>query len=128
MREKIIILPCNGDCAAGQITMIAAQELVLEGKAEWYSLHSQTAADTGAELPQSFIIIDGCEKQCLFTACLEQGIVGKHYLALPDVGIEPLYFQDITREDIELAKDAVIAECTEIDKMPPPLFSGCCCG
>lgn len=128
MREKIIILPCNGDCAAGQITTIAAQELVLEGKAEWYSLYSKTASDPGGKVPQSFVIVDGCEEKCLFKAYLEKGLIGKHHLALPDLGIDPLNFEDISREEIELAKDAIIAECAEVDSTRPVLFSGCCCG
>ena len=90
-------------------------------------INSRTACDPGGEVPQSFIIVDGCEKKCLFKAYLEKGLVGKHHLALPDVGIEPLYFKDMTRDEIELAKDAIIAECVEVDNTRPVLFSGCCC-
>lgn len=127
MEDKFFIVSCNGDSATGRITCIAAQELVLEGKAEWFSINPSKACDPVEEPPQSFIIIDGCEEQCLYKNYLEKGFVGKHHLTLPSVGTEPLYFKDITREDIELAKDAVIAECVEIDNMRPALFSGCCC-
>lgn len=129
MRHKIVILPCNGDSAAGHITWIAAQELVLDGKAQWYSAESQASGPsiTGTVESKPFIILDGCDRQCLFNAFLENGLVGEHRLALTDVGIEPMYMKDITRNDIELAKDAVIAECTPVDTMQPPLFSGCCC-
>ncbi len=33
------------------------------------------------------------------------------------VGVDPLYFKDTTREDIELAKDFGIVEFAEIDSM-----------
>ena len=127
MEDTIFIVSCNGDSAAGRITWIAAQELVLEGKAEWLSTDYSKACEPVEEPPQSFIIIDGCEEQCLYKYYLEKGLVGKHHLTLPGVGIEPLSFKDITREDIELAKDAVIVECVEIDNMRPALFSGCYC-
>lgn len=127
MEEKIVIFPCNGDCAAGRITWIAAQELVLEGKAKWCSSPTLITEDFVDKHLQRFIIVDGCEKKCLFNAYLEKGLAGKHHLALNDVGIDPILMKDITNEDITLAKDAVIAECAEIDNMPPPLFSGCCC-
>ena len=127
MEDTIFIVSCNGYSAAGRTTWIAAQELVLEGKAEWFTTTYSKTCDPAEGPPQSFIIIDGCEEQCLYKYYLEKGLVGKYHLTLPDVGIETLYFKDITREDIELAKDAVIAECVEIDNMRPTLFSGCCC-
>ncbi len=129
MQHKIVILPCNGDSAAGNITMIAAQELVLEGKAQWYSAENEdnrlAITDTAESKP--FILLDGCDRQCLFNSFLEKGFVGEHHMALTDVGIDPVYLDDITRNDIDLAKDAVIAECTSVDEMQSPRFSGCCC-
>ena len=54
--------------------------------------------------------MDGCERRCLFNQLLEEVGIGKHQLALTDVGIEPVYLEDITRDDIELAINAIIAE------------------
>ena len=128
IKKTIIILPCNGDCGAGRITWLAAQELVLAGKARWYSaqlLAAEAAANPVQEPP--FILVDGCDRQCLFTTFLDKGLVGRHHLALSDVGIEPLSSNDISREEIELAKDAVIAECTPVDPLRPPRLPGCCC-
>ncbi|MGB3210720.1 MAG: putative zinc-binding protein [Desulforhopalus sp.] len=129
MQHKIVILPCKGDSAAGHLTWIVAQELVLEEKAQWYSEESQTNRPSVTDTVESkpFIILDGCDRRCLFNALLDKGLVGEHQLALTDVGIEPMYVKDITRNDIELAKDAVMAECTSVDTMKPPLFSKCCC-
>lgn len=127
MKEKIIILPCNGDCAAGKITWIATQQLVLEGEAEWYALYREVTGESEKEIPQLFIIVDGCDKQCLYNDYLEKGLLEKHRLCLSNLGIEPVHFQDLTGEDIELTKDAIIAECTEVDTEQPVLFSGCCC-
>jgi uncharacterized metal-binding protein len=129
MKEKIIILPCNGDSASGKITWLATQEMVLAGKAKLcLSFHKIRGIleDSGRKTP-SFIIVDGCERRCLFNEFLEEGLVGKHQLALTDVGIEPASLEDITRDDIELTKNAIKAECKPINKTPQ-LFSGCCCG
>ncbi len=129
MAPKIRILPCNGDSPAGLVTWITAQELVLEGKAHWYSSISTDngPAASGLVEPETFILVDGCDRQCLFNIFLDKGLVGEHNLALNDVGIEPTYMREIKRSDIDLAKDAVIAECTSVDTMQPILFSGCCC-
>ena len=130
MAHKITLVPCSGNCPEGQITRIAAQELVLEQKAEWCQSWQQLDKnlDTSAEESAPFIIIDGCEEQCLFNELLEDGLVGKHHLALSDIGIAPRQYDDISREDIELAKEAIIVECKPAKPSIPPLFSGCCCG
>ena len=127
--EKIIISPCNGDSAPGKITWIATQEMVLTGKAELcLSFHQiREILETRVGKAPPFIIVDGCERRCLFNQLLEEGLIGKHQLALTDVGIEPVYLEDITRDDIELAKNAIIAECTSVSDVVPALFSGCCC-
>lgn len=128
-RKKVLIFPCNGDCPAGNITWLAAQELVLENRAEWCrSWHRiEEVLDASGEESPPFIIVEGCANKCLFNALLEEGLVGKHHLALSDVGIAPLYFDDITQDDIKLAKEAILAECRPVNRTIPPLFSGCCC-
>jgi uncharacterized metal-binding protein len=129
-QQKILIITCNGDSAAGKVAWLASQELVLEGKAEWclsWQQIEETLVPNGNE-STSFIIVEGCENKCLFNELLEEGLVGKHHLVLSDVGIDPVYLEDISREEIELAKEAIISECKPINKTIPPLFSGCCCG
>jgi uncharacterized metal-binding protein len=130
MKERIIILPCNGDSAPSKITWIATQEMVLAGNAELcLSFHQliDIIEDSGGKAP-SLIIVDGCERRCLFNKLLEEGLFGKYQLALTDVGIEPVYLEDITRDDVELTKDAIIAECRPVSSVVPALFPGCCCG
>lgn len=127
--KKIIILPCNGDSAAGKITWIATQEMVLAGMAEFcpsFQHVMKRLGPCGGQFPP-LIIVDGCEKRCVFKKLFSEGYTGKHQLTLTDVGIEPVCQEDITRDDIELAKDAVIAECTSVDNVVPVLFSGCSC-
>lgn len=129
MMEKLLVLPCNGDSAPGKITWLAPQEMVLDGEAEQCVSFDQIRKILEARNRNAppFIMIDGCEKRCLFNELLKEGLVGKHLLTLTDLGIEPVYLEDITRDDIEMAKNAIIAECKPINKKPP-LFSGCCCG
>lgn len=104
------------------ITRIAAQELVLEGKANW---HPATLAKKAGQLP--LILLDGCDRKCLSRSFAKNDDPDVHRLALTDVGIEPSETEDITRDDIELAKDAVIAECTDVSDLHTPLFPGCGC-
>lgn len=130
IHHKILIISCNGNSAAGKVASLAAQELVLEGKAEWCFSWQQIEEIFSEKNSESsfFIIVEGCENKCLFNELLEEGLVGKHHLVLSDVGIDPVYLEDITREEIELAKEAIITECKPVNKTIPPLFSGCCCG
>lgn len=129
MNQEIAILPCNGDCAAGLVTWLASQELVLQKKAVWCLAYCEPEGVSELIMDETcqFILVDGCERKCLFNDFLERGLVGKYQLALTDVGIEPTFMSDITREDIELAKNAIIAECKDVESSRPPLFSGCCC-
>lgn len=130
MHKKIFILPCNGDCAAGRITWLAAQELVLAGQGEWCFSWRQIGEilEKTNERTSPFIIVDGCDRRCMFNQLLEEGLVGKHHLALSDVGIDILHYNDIEQGGIDLAKDAIIAECTPVNRSMPPPLAGCCCG
>jgi len=128
-QDKISICHCNGNSAAGELLRIAVQELVLAGKAELLSENKQrnaTTQDNQAGLPK-IIIVDGCGERCLYKRHLDNGTLGKYYLNLEDVGIVPIHLEDIAREDIELAKDAIDAECTDKTTRPPVLLAGCCC-
>lgn len=127
--QKIVIFPCNGDSAVGRITWLATQELVLAGQAKWCLSwqHIEEILDRQRTIPSPFIIVDGCEKQCLFNQLLEEGLVGKHHLDLSDVGINIAYVEDIKRDDIDLAKDAIIAECRPVKRDMHPPLAGCCC-
>lgn len=130
MKKKITILACNGDSPAGYIVRQASQELVDEGKAEYYSAKDQKIDFNALKDidPEYLIILDGCEKQCALNMSLEKGLPQKHCLELSYLAIEPENMEDIGRGDIELAKDGIIAECTPVDKqqLPPMASCGCC--
>lgn len=126
-QNRIIILPCNGDSAPGEITWIAAQELVLEGKAKWFGQETPFCGDAKEEKPLSIFLVSGCQKSCVFNLHIDKKNPKNHRLMLVDLGIEPDFIEDITRDDIELTKDAIIAECTPVSKTTPPVFVGCCC-
>jgi uncharacterized metal-binding protein len=125
-RNRIIILPCNGASAPGEITWIAAQELVIEGKARWFSREIPFDRDGEGTSKTPVILVSGCQKSCKFNEHIEKENPEYHRLMLADIGIEPDFIEDITREDIELTKDAVIAECTPVSKAVPLLFACCC--
>lgn len=122
MKRKIIILPCNGKSAAGRITFLASQELVLEGKAEWYLKEGifPNSSFSTRDVDKSFILVDGCEMKCLFNQSRKRGFTNNNHLSLNDIGIEIRQYDDFTREDIELAKDAIIAVCIEPDSFQQP--------
>lgn len=128
MEATIIILPCKGDSTAGRITWLAAQELVLAGKAQWclswLQIEEILEEERGASL--AYLVVDGCEQRCLFKELLAEGLVGRHHLALSDVGID-FYAGEIERRDIDLVKEAIIAECRPVKRDMPPPLGGCCC-
>lgn len=125
--EKVIeILVCNGNSPSGRISWLAAQELVLEGKAVWHTGNRQADHHKSAALNlKPFILVDGCDKQCLLQSFPENQ--PPHYLDLTDLGIDPDGEEDISRDDIDLAKDGIIAECAPVGNYIPQFPSGCCC-
>jgi uncharacterized metal-binding protein len=136
LKSKILIFPCGGSSDVGQLTVHAAQELILEGKAEWVSVGRikdlpETAHETTSTPP--FIVVDGCEKQCgrRYLEKLKCDI--EFHLSLADLGIwnpqSPRIPQraDIGDEDLQLVKDAIIAESTRLSARPPMILGGCCC-
>jgi uncharacterized metal-binding protein len=71
MKERITILPCNGDSAAGKISWIATQEMVLAGEAGLCCSFQQlmVVLEASGRKASSFIIVDGCERRCLLRVC-----------------------------------------------------------
>ncbi len=126
-QNRIAILPCNGDSAPGEITWIAAQELVLEAKARWFGEEAAFCQEAEGAPKTVVILVSGCRKSCEFNEHIKKMSPEYHRLTLLDLGIEPHVIEEISSGDIELTKDAVIAECTPIGKAAPPLFAGCCC-
>ena len=121
---KIIIVLCNGNSAAGLLVRTAAQKMVLAGTAQWNSnafllKESTKSTDTGT---QSIIVVSGCDKNCLFNEKLKNRFNGTHQLVLIEVGIEPVWFDDITRDDIDLVKEPQSPN-VRLSAMSHPLFS-----
>lgn len=126
--KKILILSCNGHSAMGLITRLAAQELVLEGTAEWCPDRSiNEGVIVGDTTRQQIILVSGCRERCRFNDMRQKKFSTAHQFILSEVGIEPEELDEITRDDIDLAKDAVIAECTPVGNAAPVFFPGCCC-
>lgn len=125
--NRIIILPCNGNSAPGEITWIAVQELVIEGKAIWFSREIHFCRHGEGAPKITVILLSGCQKSCEFNEPIEKENPEYHRLMLADIAIEPDFIEDITSDDIELTKDAVLAECAPVSKAAPALFAGCCC-
>ncbi len=125
-QQKIHILPCAGASNVGQLTILAVQELVLEGKGERVGFGKQIMFKRTSESPP-FIVVDGCEQQCSKKRLEALNYDLEFHLSLADLGIEKTAFSEITRDDILLVKDAIIAECTRLQERPPMIMGGCCC-
>lgn len=124
------MLPCAGFSNVGQLTRLAVQELVLEGKGEWVrsgqDFELQALPKGTAESP-SFVVVDGCAEQC-GRKCLEAlNYQLKSHLSLADLGIEKSEFTAIDHEELQLVKDAIIAEGTQLSAWHPLIMGGCCC-
>lgn len=129
--KKIIILPCNGTSALGKITWLASQEMVLTGKAELCPSVGQLheLLETRGDDTAPCIIVDGCDKRCVFNELLEEGCICKYQLTLTDLGIAADDTTDITQDLIQRTKNGIVAECNPVVKEEfPPIYVGCGCG
>ncbi len=123
-----VMLPCAGVSLVGQITFLAVQELVLEGKGEWggYEQNLQIMNRRPTDAPP-FIVIDGCERHCTqkYFEAIKYDL--EFHLSLADLGILKSEVSEISRDELQLVKDAIIAQSTRLSKCPPMLMGGCSC-
>jgi len=129
-KRKILMLPCAGVSCVGQMTFLAVQELVLEGKGEWVECGQVTDLQIISSRPTDsppFIVVDGCEQHCA-KKCLEAISCGlEFHLTLADLGILKTESTEISYDELQLVKDAIIAESTRLSKRPPMMMGGCSC-
>ncbi len=129
-KSKILMLPCAGASKVGQLTMHAVQELVLEDKGEWVE------CGRGSNLPEMswrttdappFIVVDGCEQHCGRKQLEALDCDLEFHLSLADLGIEKTESTEIGYDELQLVKDAIIAESTRLSERPPTIMGGCGC-
>lgn len=128
--HKILIFPCGGISEAGRLTLLASQELILEGKVEWVCLkHIRELPLTGekADFALRLIAVDGCEKQCGKKYLAKLGRLLEFHLSLPDLGIQTWEGPEGGHEYLQLVKDAIIAESTRPSKGPALFLGSCSC-
>jgi|GEM_PF-1939124 len=129
-KRKILMLPCAGASCVGQMTFLAVQELVLEGKGEWAEHGKVRDLQTISSKPTDslpFIVVDGCDQHCA-KKCLEAISCDlEFHLSLADLGILKTESSEISYDELQLVKDAIIAESTRLSKHPPMMMGGCSC-
>lgn len=128
--DTIFIYPCCGKCNAGRLTSRATQELILQGKAEWFIAQPEEALkDVVARTinGRPFIIVDGCHLECVRKYFESHGCAFEFHLSLADLAIEKECEEGIIDEELQLVKDAIIAESTRISEKPPVLLTPCWC-
>ncbi len=129
-QDKIFIFPCAGNSNVGRLTLLAAQELILEDKGKWvYSTRITELQRLGNKSNGGppFIVVDGCKEQCGRKYLEKLAYEPEFILSLADLGIENMKNTEFGDEDLQLVKDAIIAECTRLSERSPVIFSGCGC-
>ena len=130
VKAKIIMFPCAGISNVGQLTIHAVQELVLEGKGKWFGCLKNTDLQIWGHRTVGsppFIVVDGCEQHCAKKRFEAINHDLEFHLSLADLGIEKTELSEIVHEELQLVKDAIVAECTRLAERPPMITGGCCC-
>lgn len=128
--NKILMHPCAGASNVGQLTMRAVQELVLDGLGELAGdapnpdLQEIRKRTTNG---QPFIVVDGCEQQCGRKRFESFNCAFEFHLSLADLGIEKTESASVVCDELQLVKDAIIAESTRLSELPPKIMGGCGC-
>jgi uncharacterized metal-binding protein len=127
---KICLFPCAGVSNVGQLTRQAVQELVLEGKAEWVECEKDNDVQTiRCKRTDSapFVVVDGCEQYCARKQLEAMNCDLEFHLSLADLGIEKAESAVMTNDELQLVKDAIVAESTRISRQAPKIMGVCCC-
>ena len=127
-KDTLLILPCGGTKAHGCLVSRAAQQLVLEGKAEWFSpgmIEDIFAAEPANKGSVRVIVVDGCHKECGLQLYKDRNITPEFHLSLEDIGIDG-ESEEFDENDLQLVKDAIIAVSTRPSEVIP-MIPGCCC-
>jgi uncharacterized metal-binding protein len=130
-KSKICLLPCAGLSSVGQLTRHAVQELVLEGKGEWLTCTQD--ADLQIIILKltdiaPFVVVDGCEQHCVKKRLEAINCKFEFHLCLADLGIEKTESAGADGDELQLVKDAIVAECSQVSERPPIIMTGCSCG
>lgn len=125
----ILIIPCGGESYLGRLVVRAAEELALTYKVRILQEKENDDPRTTKEAIRSSdrcIIVDGCDKQCMLDKMKEYRCKTEFELNLSEMGIADRQQKDLLPEDLELAKDAIVAASSRVS-LKPPVFPGCCC-
>jgi uncharacterized metal-binding protein len=80
-----------------------------------------------AAFASRLIVVDGCEKQCGKKYLGYLGRLLEFHLSLTDLGIPISEGDEGEGENLQLVKDAIIAESTRLSKHPALFLGSCSC-
>ncbi len=125
-----MILACAGGSNVGQLSNQAAVELTQEGFGKLFCLagigaHLSGFVQSARDIPQ-LVVIDGCEVACA-KGILEQAEVPvRGYLVLTELGIEKNKNLQLSKEEVEKVKAAVINLASQAAPAPSGSGAGSC--
>lgn len=125
----ILIIPCRGDSYLARLVVEAAEELADQNRVRVLLEKEMDDLETVKEAISNSdrcVTVDGCEKQCILKKLKEQQCRTEFELNLAEMGIDDRQQTDLDPEDLDLAKNAILAASFRVS-LKPPLFPGCCC-
>jgi uncharacterized metal-binding protein len=108
-----MILACAGGSNVGQLSNQASVELTQEGFGKMFCLagigaHLSGFVQSAKDIPE-LVVIDGCEVACAKKVLEEAGVPVRGYLVLTELGIEKNKNLQLTKEEIQQVKTAVMS-------------------
>lgn len=124
-----LIIPCSGHSYLGRLTVAAARALSSEGEARLLTvgvLPDFSAIRRAVDGCGWWIAVDGCERQCMKHLLDRIERSPEFHLTLPDLGLEQKKTVTVAQEELQLAKDGILAGATRVSGIFP-VFPGCGC-
>jgi uncharacterized metal-binding protein len=130
---NVMILPCSGGSNVGQLANQAAVELTQDGFGKIFCLAGiggrLSAFVQSAKDVEHMIVIDGCEIACGKATLETAGVPMKDHLLVTDLGIAKNKNFSLSKDDLDMIKDAVKNICRRSMLSPEglPMAGGCGC-
>lgn len=131
-QEKLVIFSCCGTSYQGRLVTEACRELESDGQADltpipWFS-DIRNIRPRRSTVNRWCLVVDGCERVCMQKQLRSMHVFIEQHLVLTELGIDNAEEHEaLCGDDLELAKDGIIAAGSGPADIVPKIPGCCCC-
>ena len=126
---ELLIIPCRGESSLARLAVTAAVELSKRNGVRVLGAEEsgeRLAVKAALGCSDRTITVDGCVRQCMLKQLASLQAETEFHLILSELGIEDRDDAPLSPDDLDLARDAIVAAATRISSLHPRI-PGCSC-